>query len=70
MISFDLPEARFVELSISDVSGRRIATLVDGSLPSGRHSVRWDAGNLPSGIYLYRLAAEDFVQSKQMLLVK
>lgn len=63
-----------------DISGRRIATLVDGLQQAGQHETTFDASNLASGIYFYRLhvhrslgaggKAGDFVQSRQMVLVK
>ena len=70
IIEFDLPEARPVGLAVYDVVGRRVASLVDGVLAAGRHEVTWDAANLPTGVYFYRIAAGDFVQVKQMILLK
>jgi len=65
-----LPEASAVRLVIYDVLGRQVATLVDGVRPAGRHRVTFEAANLPSGIYLYRLDAGSFTQTRRMLLVK
>lgn len=70
VIEFDLPEARVVELAVFDVLGRRVAVLVDGALEAGRHAVTWQAQHRPSGLYLYRIQAGDFVQIRQMMLVK
>lgn len=70
LIEFALPETREVELAVFDVMGRRVATLVNGVLAAGFHEVTWDAKNLPTGVYLYRITAGDFVQIKQMMLVK
>ena len=69
-IAFELADSRAVQLNIYDVVGRRIATLVNGVLPSGRHEVRWEASNLPSGMYFYQLVTDDFVQVRPMMLVK
>jgi len=55
-IPFAIPFDAHAELVIFDASGRRVAVLVDGPLAAGRHSVRWDASALPSGIYYSRLA--------------
>jgi len=70
IIEYTLPENINVQLVIYDVLGRRVATLVDQIQQSGRHSVSWDASNLASGVYIYRIQAGDFVQSKKMLLMK
>ena len=69
-IAFALPESRKVTLVIYDVLGRRVDTLVDRRMEAGRYEVTWDASRLPSGMYLYRITAGDFVQVKQMLLIK
>ena len=53
-----------------DVTGREVARLVEGSLPAGRHRVHFDASNLPNGVYLYRLIARDFTDTKVMTLLK
>ncbi|MCF7833377.1 MAG: T9SS type A sorting domain-containing protein [Candidatus Marinimicrobia bacterium] len=69
-ISYDLPQASNVTLSIYDITGRLIQTLVDQQQGSGQYSIRWDASHLSSGVYIYRLQAGDFAQSKKMLLIK
>jgi len=50
-IRFSLPVADRVAVSIVDVSGRRLATLVDADLPAGTHEARWDSGSVPAGVY-------------------
>ncbi len=65
-----MPEASHVQLLVYDVMGREVATLVEGALSAGRHDVTWQAGNLPSGVYFYRLTAGDFSQTKRMTLLK
>jgi hypothetical protein len=52
------------------VLGRRVATLVSDRQPAGRHEVTFDAADLPSGVYLYRLQAGDMVQSKRLTIVR
>ena len=69
-IRFDLAEASHVRLSVYDVSGREIATLVNNELPANSYNVSFDAASLPSGTYFYRLEAGDFTALRKMLLLK
>jgi len=69
-ISFQLPSDSRMTLKVYDVLGREVATLIDGYQTAGVHQVQFNAQNLSSGIYFYRLSAsgQDFV--KKMLLLK
>lgn len=69
-INFSLPESQQVSLKIYDISGREIATLIDGFKSIGEHSVSFDASNLSSGVYIYQLKAGNRVDTKRMLLIK
>jgi hypothetical protein len=69
-IRFGMPETARVRLSVYDLLGREVAVLVEGILQAGWHSATWRADNLPSGVYLYRLAAGEFSQHRTMLLLK
>ncbi len=69
-ISFTVPRASVVTLTVHNVLGQRVRTLADGRYPPGTHVVRFDADGLPSGVYVYRLEAERFSATKTMLLVK
>ncbi len=74
-ISYRLPESRRVTLDIYNLTGQRVATLVDGVQSAGEHTIEWNstdnAGNrVASGVYIYRLEAGDFIASKKMTLVK
>ncbi len=74
-IAYDLPRASRVTLIIYDVRGREVVTLVSGSKPAGEHRVAWDGRDahlepVASGVYFCRLAAEGFVQTKKMVLLK
>ncbi len=69
-ITYDLPLRANVKLVIYNVLGQKIAILVDEVQESGRYNVTFDASNLPSGVYFYRLEADKFVQTRKMLLVK
>ncbi len=69
-LSFTLPEAGQVELTIFDVSGREVARLVNGWLNAGLHTCVWDAEGLPSGLYFSRLKAGSAVRTEKLLLIK
>ena len=69
-IRYDLPAAQRVRLAVYDVLGREVAVLVDGMETAGRKRVVFEAANLPSGTYLYRLEAGSFTQVQRMLLLK
>jgi hypothetical protein len=70
IIEFSLPQNGNVVLEVFNIQGQHIATLVNGSKDAGVHSVNFDASNLASGLYLYRIQAEGFNQVKKMMLVK
>ncbi len=70
-LQFSLPEASQVRLEIFNLLGQKVSTLVAGDkLQAGWHSVQFDASNLSSGVYIYRIQAGEFVQTKRMLLIK
>ena len=81
-IAAEWPVASRVKLTVYDLLGREIAVLVDGVMPPGRHTVRWDAETgvcapCPSGVYFYRLEAspadgsgKTFLATRRMILVK
>ena len=70
MIGYRLPERVFVTLKGFDALGRVVTTLVEGVKPAGQHHVRWDAANLASGVYLYRLEAGPVAQTRLMHLIE
>ena len=69
-ISYSLPVSQRVTLTVFDVLGREVARLVDGRKTPGRHEVVFDASTLPSGVYLYRLEAGPYIETKKLLLAK
>lgn len=69
-ITFSLPENEQVRLTVFDLNGRKIAELVNGYRSAGAHTVGWDASEMASGIYLYRLQTSSSTLSRKMLLIK
>ncbi len=69
-ITYSLPQAEQVRLSIYDVLGREVRRLVDAQQAAGRHEVVFDAGTLPSGTYFYRVETPSGVQAKKLVLLK
>jgi hypothetical protein len=69
-ISFLLPQREHVTLKVFDVLGREVATLVDGELNAGEHSVNFNAEWIPSGVYFAQMKAGNVVQRIKMVLMK
>ncbi|TKJ38437.1 hypothetical protein CEE37_13040 [candidate division LCP-89 bacterium B3_LCP] len=69
-LTFTLPQAGEVSLSVYDLSGREVATLYDGYYPSGSHEAIFNAQGLTSGVYFIRLATGDFQQTRKLMLLK
>ena len=69
-ISYQVSVAGHVSLSVFDVLGRQIATIVDEHKAAGAYAARWDAVNVPSGTYIYRLTNDGHVAAKTMILMK
>lgn len=75
VISYSLPDNQQVALDIYDVTGRLVTTLVNREQEAGRYRIQWDGrtaagAGVASGLYIYRLRAGSFVQTKTMMLVK
>jgi predicted GH43/DUF377 family glycosyl hydrolase len=69
-IEFDLPKTVQVSLKVFNILGEEVITLVSDRLSAGSYSYDWDASNLASGVYLYRLQAGDYVETRKMVLMK
>ncbi len=69
-IVYNLPIGDWIELSIYDLSGKRVKRLYAGYQPSGLYSAIWDAGQSASGIYIIRLQTSESVRSRKCLLIK
>jgi hypothetical protein len=69
-IRFDLPKNVNVKLTLYDMLGREVETIVNEQLNAGSYEVNWDGSKYTSGVYYYRLNAGEFVETKKMILVK
>jgi len=69
-INFGLPKTGHVELIIYNITGQKVITLIDKQLNAGFHKAIWDADQAASGVYLYRIKAGDFIDTKKMVLLK
>ena len=69
-INYQIKEKGFVSLKVYDMLGREVANLVNENQEAGQYSVIFNAANLPSGVYIYSLRVNDFVQNNKMTLLK
>ena len=69
-ISFSLPKQGFVKLTIFDATGREVSQIVNENLSAGNYSYSFNAANLSSGVYFYKLIVNDYVSVKKMTLIK
>ncbi|MCZ2267237.1 MAG: T9SS type A sorting domain-containing protein [Ignavibacteriales bacterium] len=69
-IQYAIANKQFVKLIVYDVLGNEIAVLVNEEKPAGKYEVSWNASNLASGVYIYRLQSGLFVSSKKMMLLR
>ena len=69
-IRFSIASPQFVSLKIFNLLGAEVTSLVNESTSAGEHSVSWNAENLPSGVYVYRLMAGSQIDSRRMVLLK
>jgi uncharacterized delta-60 repeat protein len=70
MIKFFVGTYSYTSLQVYDLLGREVATLVNEQKPAGTYTKQWNASNLPSGVYFYRLQTGSFTQTKKLLLLK
>ena len=69
-INYFIPADGKVNLSIYDLTGRKIATVLDKELSRGEYSIRWDANSVPQGTYLCRIESKEFVSTKKFIISK
>lgn len=69
-INYQIANDNFVTLKVYDIIGNEVAALVNNQQPAGKYSVDFNSANLPSGVYLYRLQAGNYIQTRKMTLIK
>ena len=69
-IRFSVPASGSVNISVYDLTGDQVATILDQSLLSGAHTVRWNARQHPSGVYIVRIGADRYARTQKVMLLK
>ena len=70
IISFGIPKASFVRITVIDYLGREVSSLVNNYEEAGIYKVDFDGSNLASGTYFYKIQANEFVETKKMIILK
>jgi hypothetical protein len=68
--SFALPEQSDVTIEVFNLLGQKTATITEGLMPAGNHTVTWDASDVASGVYYYKISAGDYSAIRMMTLLK
>ena len=69
-IQFSLPQKEIISIKVYDISGRELETIVHDVAMTGKHTFKWDAGDLSAGIYFIRMESKHFVDTKKVSLIK
>ena len=69
-IKYQITNNSFISLKVFDVAGREVITLVNENLEAGNYEIRFDTGELSSGIYFYTLTAGDYKKTRKMILLR
>ena len=69
-IEFTIPKSEFVTLKIYNLLGQEVATLVSENLKAGSYKYQWDVSNLASGVYIYKIQAGNYQQTRKMIYLK
>lgn len=69
-ISFSVPKESYIILKVYDLLGREVATLIQEMKQRGEYTIQWSAEGMPCGVYFYRLVADDYFETKKMILMK
>lgn len=70
IISFSIPKDARVKIDVFNILGQKVITLLDEEKEAGDHSVKFDASNISSGVYFYRIVTDDYIRTKSMTLLK
>lgn len=70
IINFELSSSQNVTLTVYNIAGQKVQTLVSGTTPAGLHQVRFNGAGLPSGVYMYQLETNEYTLSRKMMLLK
>ena len=70
IIKYQIPELSFITIKVYDVLGSEVVTLVNEEKVAGNYEIEFNATQLPSGVYFYRLQAGNFIETKKMVLMK
>ncbi|MBK7254529.1 MAG: T9SS type A sorting domain-containing protein [Ignavibacteria bacterium] len=69
-ISYEVPAVKSVKLTVYNILGKEMAELVNERQSPGKYKVSFDASDLTSGVYIYKLSTENFTETKRMILIK
>ena len=69
-LSYVLLKDANVNLSVYNIVGKKVAELVNGTVKAGRHTITWNADNVASGVYFYKVKADNFITTRKMILIK
>ena len=69
-LSFAIPIDSEVSLSIYNLQGREVSTLIDANMDAGYHSVVWDANSYASGVYFVKMVAGEYISTQKLMLIK
>ena len=69
-INYEVPNSTNMDLSVYNLLGQKVVTLVSGTQSAGYHSIQWDASNVSAGAYFIKFQADDFLQIKKAILLK
>ena len=67
---FAIPVDTYVEISVYDINGRLVESIVSQVISAGYHEIEWDASNESSGVYILKMQSEGFVNTQKMMLIK
>ncbi|MFZ1852724.1 MAG: T9SS type A sorting domain-containing protein, partial [Nitrosomonas sp.] len=69
-IEFEIPETALTEMSVFNMTGQKIQTLLNSTLEKGKHKLSWKPDGLASGVYLYRLQSGNYSLTKKLNLIR